>query len=585
VVAPLSLTEITPIIRKYAVLNAVQHGGKAQIVPVTGKVLAERPELKLRIRELTSMIAQIVREINGLPASEQRRILEENWPELLVEEKCKPEEKFLPPLPNVDKYEQVVTRFSPNPDCVLHLGSARAIILSHDYARLNKGRFYLRFEDTDPRLKKSALEFYDSIREDLIWLGCKWDAEFIQSDRIPIYYEFAEKLLSAGQAYVCTCKVEDFRRNIFASQPCPCRDLPSEEHLFRWEKMLNGGYREGEAVVRVKTDLHHPNPAVRDWPALRIIDTKRFKHPRVGDRYRVWPLYNFACGLDDHLLGITHIIRGKEHLTNEVRQRYLYEYFKWKYPEAIHYGRLKIMGAVLSKSKLLKDFREKVYTSWDDPRLATFAALRRRGITPEAIRRMVIEVGPKPVDATLSWENIYAYNKKIVDPIANRYFFVANPLHLIVNNVAKPYISTPLLHPNHPERGERILRVKPENGQATLLISSSDLKILKLNTVVRLIELFNVKITEVEKSYIKAVFHSESYSDAKKLNAPLIHWVPGKENVNVRVIMPTAEVVSGVGELDLSKVQSGAIIQMERFGFGRVDSIVNGQVTVYFAHR
>ncbi|MBS7643349.1 glutamate--tRNA ligase [Candidatus Bathyarchaeota archaeon] len=579
------MKEITHIIRKYAVLNAVQHGGKAQVAPVTGKVLAERPELKLRIKELTPMVAEIVREINVLPTAEQRRILDENWPELLVEEKVKPEEKVLPPLPNVDKYEKVITRFSPNPDCVLHLGSARAIILSHDYARLNKGKFYLRFEDTDPRLKKSALEFYDLIREDLIWLGCKWDAEFIQSDRIPIYYEFAEKLLSAGQAYVCTCKVEDFRRKIRASRACPCRGLPPEEHLFRWEKMLNGVFGEGEAVVRVKTDLLHPNPAVRDWPALRIIDTKRFKHPRVGDRYRVWPLYNFACGLDDHLLGITHIIRGKEHLTNEVRQRYLYEYFKWTYPEAIHYGRLKIMGAVLSKSKLLKDFREKVYTSWDDPRLATFAALRRRGITPEAIRRMVIEVGPKPVDATLSWENIYAYNKKIVDPIANRYFFVANPLPLIVNNVAKPYTSTPSLHPNHPERGERILRVKPKNGQATLLISSSDLKILKLNAVVRLIELFNVEITEVRESCIKSAFHSESYSDAKKLDAPLIHWVPSEENVGVRVIMPTAEVVSGVGELDLSKVQSGAIIQLERFGFGRVNSVINNQVTVYFAHK
>jgi len=581
----LSLVEFENLIRKYAVLNAVQHGGKAKTAPVTGKILAERPELRSRIKELTPMVARIIREINVLPSFEQRRILDENWPELLIEEKAKPEEKVLPPLPNVNKYAQIITRFSPNPDCVLHLGSARAIILSHDYARLNKGRFYLRFEDTDPRLKKSALEFYDSIREDLIWLGCKWDAEFIQSDRIPIYYEFAEKLLSNGQAYVCTCKVEAFRKSIAARHPCPCRNLPPEEQLLRWEKMLNGAYGEGEAVVRVKTDLLHPNPAVRDWPALRIIDTKRWKHPRAGDRYRVWPLYNFACGLDDHLLGITHIIRGKEHLTNEVRQRYLYEYFKWEYPEAIHYGRLKIIGAVLSKSKILRGLREKAYASWDDPRLATFAALRRRGITPEAIRKMIIEVGPKPVDATLSWENIYAYNKKVVDSIANRFFFVADPLPLIVSHVTKPYISTPLLHPDYPERGRRMLSVKPRNGQVTLLVSAYDLKTLKLNTIVRLIELFNVEITTVKKSGSTAVFHSEPYSEAKKLNAPLIHWVPAEENVNGRVIMPTAEVVSGVSELGLSKVQNGTIIQMERFGFGRVNSIINGQITVYFAHR
>ncbi len=130
-----------------------------------------------------------------------------------------------------------------------------------------------------------------------------------------------------------------------------------------------------------------------------------------------------------------------------------------------------------------------------------------------------------------------------------------------------------------------MLSVKPRNGQATLFVSAYDLKILKSNTIVRLIELFNVEITNVKKTGATAVFHSEPYSEAKKLNAPLIHWVPVEENVNGRVIMPTAEVVSGVGELGLSKVQNETIIQMERFGFGRVNSIINGQITVYFAHR
>ena len=162
--------------------------------------------------------------------------------------------------------------------------------------------------------------------------------------------------------------------------------------------MLDGTFKEGEAVVRIKTDLSHPNPAVRDWPALRIINTERHPHPRVGSKYRVWPLYNFACGIDDHLIGVSHIIRGKEHLTNQRRQEYMYKHLGWQYPEAIHYGRLKIKGASLSKSKIVEGIRNGTFRDWDDPRLATFAALRRRGISPEAIRRLIIDVGPKTAD-------------------------------------------------------------------------------------------------------------------------------------------------------------------------------------------
>ena len=356
-----------------------------------------------------------------------------------LESKKAEEEKGLPPLPNVEKYERVITRFSPNPDCVLHLGSARAIILCHEYARMYDGLFYLRFEDTDPKGKRPRLEFYEAIREDLLWLGCKWDREFIQSDRLQIYYEHAEKLLEMGKAYVCTCAKEEFRKRILAKKPCPCRDLPAEKQLERWKHMHDGTFKEGEAVVRIKTDLNHPNPAVRDWPALRIIDTEKYPHPRVGSKFRVWPLYNFACGIDDHLLGITHIIRGKEHLTNMERQKYMYAHFGWEYPEAIHYGRLKITGAYLSKSKIVEGIRQGVFSGWDDPRLATLRALRRRGITPEAIKKLIIDVGPKTADVTLSWENLYAYNRKVIDAKADRYFFVEKPIELTVKNVSKPY--------------------------------------------------------------------------------------------------------------------------------------------------
>ena len=418
--------ELRESIRKAALLNAVSHDGKAQSGAMVGKILGEKAELRSRVKELSGVINSVVSEVNSLSFAEQKAVVQASWPETQKKEKA--EEKHLSSLPNADKYKLIVTRFSPNPDCVLHLGSARAILLSHEYARIYKGKFILRFEDTDPKIKKPSLKFYDSIRQDLKWLGCAVNEEHIQSDRLPIYYEYTEKLIGDGNAYVCECPSEEFRKKIIAKIACPCRDLPAGEHLERWHLMLTGSYMEGQAVVRVKTDLENPNPAIRDWPALRIIDTIKYPHPRVGSKYIVWPLYNLAAGLDDHLMGMTHIIRGKEHYTNMVRQKYMYDYLGWAYPEAIHYGRLKITGADLSKSKIVAGIKEGTYKDFDDPRLGTFAALRKRGITPEAIKKMIIDVGVKPHDVTLSWENLYSYNRKILDTTSNRYFFVAEPI-------------------------------------------------------------------------------------------------------------------------------------------------------------
>ncbi|MEM2975193.1 MAG: glutamate--tRNA ligase [Candidatus Bathyarchaeia archaeon] len=575
--------ELRKNIWKIALLNALGHDGKAQTGPVIGKLLAEQPFLKPLVKEISPVVAQIVKEVNELSLREQREIVEKNWPEALLLKRIE-EERRLPPLPNVDKYAQVVTRFSPNPDCAIHLGSARAIILCHMYARMYGGKFYVRFEDTDPKLKRPQLQFYESIKEDLRWLGCEPDAYFIQSDRLEIYYSHAEKLLSDGNAYVCTCKPEKFRQHILSMKPCPCRELKPEAHLKRWEMMLNGAYKEGEAVVRVKTDLQHPNPAVRDWPALRIIDTEAYPHPRVGSRYHVWPLYNLACGVDDHLMGVSHIIRGKEHLTNQTRQEYMYKHFGWKYPEAIHYGRLKITGAFLSKSKIVEGIKAGVFKSWDDPRLATFAALRRRGIQPEAIRRLIVDVGPKTQDITLSWENLYAHNRKIVDSVANRYFFVHDPVRLVVKHVQKIFDVKLHLHPDDPQKGFRSFKIVPKNGEAQFYVSGADAKKFHEGDVVRFMELFNFKIERIGKDFVEATFHSESYEEAKNLGAVLIHWIPFGSGIPCEVVMPDATVASGVVEKACASVKVNDIVQFERFGFVRVDE-VNEKLVAFFAHR
>jgi glutamyl-tRNA synthetase len=576
--------DLRELIRKVALLNAVGHDGKAQAGAMVGKILGEKAELRSRVKELSSVINTVVGEVNSLSLTEQKTIVEANWPE--TQKKEKPEEKHLSPLPNADKYKQIVTRFSPNPDCVLHLGSARAILLSHEYARNYNGKFILRFEDTDPKIKKPSLKFYDSIRQDLKWLGCKVDEEFIQSDRLPIYYEYTEKLIVQGNAYICECPSEEFRKKIIAKIACPCRDLPAGEHLERWHSMLTGGYTEGQAVVRVKTDLENPNPAIRDWPALRVIDTLKYPHPRVGSKYIVWPLYNLAAGLDDHLMGMTHIIRGKEHYTNMVRQKYMYNYFGWDYPEAIHYGRLKITGADLSKSKIVAGIKAGTYTGFDDPRLGTFAALRKRGITSEAIKKMIIDVGIKPNDVTLSWENLFSYNRKILDNISNRYFFVAQPFELKVTGLPKTFETKLPLHPEKPEHGFREYNITPnsEDKTSSFWISKKDSETMEPEKVFRLMELFNVKIETKQDNLVNAKFVSESYEDVRKIRVQLIQWIPKGSEFPTQVVMPDASIINGFAEADCKKLKPDAIIQFERFGFVCINE-VSEKLIAYYAHK
>lgn len=349
--------------------------------------------------------------------------------------------------------------------------------------------------------------------------------------------------------------------------------------------MLNGQFGEGDAVLRVKTDLAHPNPAVRDWPALRIIDPVKYPHPRVGSKYRVWPLFNFAAAIDDHLLGVSHIIRGKEHLTNALRTDFLYEALGWTIQEYVHYGRLKTTDIKLSKSLMVKEIEEGLVKGYSDPRLPTLAALRRRGYVPSALRRIVYELGPRPVDATLSWDNVNATNRKEIDKIAHRYSFVANPIPIQVSGVDRIFEAQLPLHPEKPELGNRNFNVVPKNGEAKLLVSSQDVDLLRKSRVVRLMELFNVEIKTVEENSILASFHSQDYMKAREVKAPLVNWLPDQNNMIGEVVMPDASRTKGQVETNIREEKEGSIIQMVRFGFGRIDSMSDEGVTVYYAHR
>ena len=546
-------------IRRIALANAAEHGGKANAHSVLGRLLATEPSLRSKVHELHAEIDEIVDEINLMDAEAQKSELAR----LGGAEKPKKEERGgLPPLANAEK--GVVVRFAPNPDGAIHLGNARPAVLSHAYAKMYGGKFILRFEDTDPKVKVPERRFYGWIREDLKWLGIKWDKEVVQSRRLKIYYDYAEQLIKMGGAYVCTCPPETWRELVKKSWPCSCRELSKETQLERWSGMLKRRYKEGEAVVRIKTDLAHPNPAVRDWPALRIVDKPR--HP-LNRRAHVWPLYNWSAGLDDHLLGVTHVLRGQEHATNETKQRFVYGYFGWEYPTVITLGRFSLQGLVLSKSAIRAGIEKGEYSGWDDPKLGTIRAFRRRGWQPEALRGIIVDIGPTSSDSTVAAENLAAYNRKIVDRMADRYFFIAEPLKI---RVARPPVKSARLklHPQKP-KGWRTLKAGNE-----LIIEEQDME-RYYDTEVRLMGLYNVvlrkgapcKVTGIELKPIQKV-----------------HWLPARDFIRVTLITPE-RTIKGIGERALLKAKPSQVVQFERFGFVRIERKAKSGVTAVFGHK
>ncbi len=438
--------QIEETIRKFTLQNAVLFKGKANTKAVMGKILGGHPELKSRVAEIIPLINQIVEEVNAMPAEDQRRTIEKIDSSMLVKEK-KERHYELPELEDVDG--KVVMRIAPGPSGPLHIGHTRVSVLNDEYVKRYGGDLVLRFEDTNP--EKIDPDAYDMIPEDLEWLGVKCWRTYIQSDRFPIYYKYTRRLLEMRKAYVCTCDGDHWRELKEKSVACPCHDLPVEEQLDRYDRFLVGEYEEGKAVVVMKTDLHHPNPAVRDFVALRLVFNS---HPRTGDRYVAYPMMNLSVAIDDHEIGMTHIIRGKDHLNNTLRQEYVFDYLGWRKPVYYHYGLVNIPDTVLKTSVIKKEIRDGIYTGWDDVRTGTVRAMERRGIRPEAIRRYWVEAGMKSVDIQFSWDNLYGMNRDIIDTVSNRYFFVHDPVRYDINGADVIEGSVPR-HPDYPERGVR----------------------------------------------------------------------------------------------------------------------------------
>jgi len=550
-----------------ALQNAVKYGGVPQAGAVVGMVMSSHPEFRPRAKEVASLAKEAIADVAALSSENRIAQIQARAPEMFDAIYAKHEHRKV--LPDLESAEHgVVMRFAPNPSGPLHIGHARAAVLNDAYVKQYGGRYILRIEDTDP--KRVDPEAYEMVKEDIAWMGLGITENVTQSERLPLYYDLCRQLIEKGGAYVCTCDNERFKELKMAKTACLCRDQPVKKNLHLWEKMLDHTFREGEATVRIKTDLSHPDPAMRDFPAFRILDSP--PHPKV--KAHVYPLMNFSVVADDHLLGVTHVIRGKDHIANTRRQRYIYDHFGWDVPVYRHYGRMGIEGVVLSTSQMRLGINEGTYTGWDDIRLGTLRALARRGISPDAVRNAVLAIGIGETDISFSWDNLYAENKKIVDPVANRYFFVPDPLTAQIAG-AKPHTAHAMLHPGDASRGTRCLTF-----EGTVLLPGSE--ITPEVTMVRLKDLFNVKIAW--SGGIPAFLYAgESLAEARAAKAPIIQWLPAQNSVNCTLLTPEGE-ISGACEPAV-KEELGKVIQFERVGFVKIDAVGNDGVKAYFTHK
>ena len=380
--------------RAYALKNALAHDGAASLSAVLSGLFADGLSRR-EAKKVSQMINnEILPEVNFMSREDQKSEYEKL--KSVVSERDVRE--GLSELPNAKK--GVVMRIAPSPSGALHVGSALTAAISIAYVNKYGGKFICRIEDTNPEnIYEPA---YDLIEKDIKWLAKDKVEVVVQSDRLDLYYNYAKRLIEKGVAYVCTCPADDFRRSVKNKEACACRKLDIERNEERWRKMFEV-FGPGEAVLRFKSDIKHPNPAMRDFPLARINETL---HPRQKKKYRVWPLMNLSVTVDDIEMGMTHIIRAKEHRDNAERQKLIFEALGKKYPWSAYLGRLHLKGLRLSASQITKDVEAGKYSGWDDERLPTIQALMKK-YKPEAFWKFAEKRGLSEADRTMSEKDFF----------------------------------------------------------------------------------------------------------------------------------------------------------------------------------
>jgi len=562
------MTEIDKkIIKAYALENAIKHKGKANQGTVLAGLFAEGLQ-KSEIKNYIPKIQEAIKEVNKLSPKKQQ----DEFDKLKDKVSKREIREGLHPLLNAEK-GQVVMRFAPFPSGPLHIGNARPLILNDEYTKMYDGKLILVMDDTiGSETKPIEPKAYKMIEEDAKWLGIKYDKKIIyKSDRIEKYYAYAEELIKKGYMYVCNCDQKEMRKLRKKGVECACRQFSPDEQFKRWKEMFTA--KEGTMAVRLKTSMQDSDPAFRDRVMFRISDRP---HAKLGTKYRVYPLLDFSWAIDDHLLGITHILRGTE-LTMETRiEKFIWDIFKWKHPEIIYNGHFAIQGIKISKSKGAQEIKSGKYKGWNDPRTWSIQSLKDRGIRPETIREFILSMGIKKTNTTIPVDILYTINKKILEGVP-RYFFVKNPTKIHIKGCPELTAKLPL-HPNG-KLGTREYKTSQE-----FLIPNQDYEIMQ-NANYRLMHLLNFKSDNVLK-FKPREFSFISEEPDNNLKTKFIHWLPANtDNIQVEITMPNGFVVKGLGESKLKKLEVGKVIQFERFGFARLHKQHKDKLEFWFAHR
>lgn len=376
-------------IRAYALKNAIAHEGTAMQGPVISSLFNEGLK-KSDMKTMGKKISEIILEVNKLSLEEQEKEfakLEKSVHEREVRE-------GLPDLPGAKK-GKVIMRFAPSASGPLHVGHALTSSISYLFVRKYGGKFYVRIEDTNPeKIYKPA---YKMIEQEAKWLFGNKAKIVIQSERMKLYYSYAEKLIKKKSAYVCSCSPEDFKKFVKDKKDCPCRKNSVKQNSEKWKLMLKVA-DTGEYVLRFKSNMKHKNPAMRDFPLARINLTS---HALQKNKFRVWPLMNLAVAVDDIEMGMTHIIRAKEHRDNALRHEMIYKALGKKFPWTSFLGRIHLKDFRLSSREMKDAIEKKKFKGWDDPNLPTIASLKKQKYKPEAFHKFAERIGLSENDKIL----------------------------------------------------------------------------------------------------------------------------------------------------------------------------------------
>lgn len=540
-------------IRAYALRNALEYE-KADAARILPK-LFQHGLKKEEIKNVMPRINEIVKEVNKLSQKEKEKEFEDN--RIYLKEKEEKEKG----LPEIDVPKKVVTRLAPEPSKYNHLGHAISFLLNYLYAKKYDGKCLLRFEDTNP--EKVSKEYVDAMKEDVLkYLGIKVDKTKFISDDMKKLYGFAEKLIKQEEAFVCFCKREEMQDFRHKGIECEHRQFSPDIQQKRWKLMLKGEFKEGEATLRLKGNMQNTNHVMRDPVIFRIMDAKHYRH---GKKYRVWPTYDFYNPIEDSLMGVTLILRSNEFDTRVELQDHLKKLLKLPTQKIIQYGRFNVEDFTTKGREIRELIESGEYIGWDDPRLITLRALKRRGIKKEAIYELTNQVGLSKHPVNLQFDMLAAINRKLIDAESMRFSFVQNPVEIKISN--KPEINSVKI-PIHPDKKEtREIKI------GKIFISQEDFEKFK-GQEIRLLHLFNIHLDKKN--------HEANFTSIENKNIQKINWVSA--HVPTKILTPEGKFIQGIAESSIKTLKKTEIIQFERFGFVKLDK-KGKEYEFWFTHK